>query len=336
MGGPRVAPVVRLQGKTLGMNAPVLISATSDLLALKTQWLRRLEVERQASPQTIDAYERDVRQFLTFFAGYQGRPAAPADLADLKPAEFRAFLAERRRDGAGARSLGRHLSGVRSFIRHLEREGLASGAGAASMRAPKRPKSLPRPLSVPDALAVTEEAGAGASEPWIAARNVAVLTLLYGCGLRISEALNLPGDALADPGARSMTITGKGNKQRLVPLLPAVLEAVAAYRRLCPYQLAADGPLFRGARGGQLAPGIIQREMQRLRGYLGLPDSATPHALRHSFATHLLAKGGDLRAIQDLLGHASLSSTQVYTGIEGGRLLQIYDDAHPRARRSAA
>lgn len=318
------------------MNAPVLISATSDLLALKTQWLRRLEVERQASPQTIDAYERDVRQFLTFFAGYQGRPVAPADLADLKAAEFRAFLAERRRDGAGARSLGRHLSGVRSFIRHLEREGLASGAGAASMRAPKRPKSLPRPLSVPDALAVTEEAGAGASEPWIAARNVAVLTLLYGCGLRISEALNLPGHALADAGARSMTITGKGNKQRLVPLLPAVLDAVAAYRRLCPYQLSADGPLFRGARGGQLAPGIIQREMQRLRGYLGLPDSATPHALRHSFATHLLAKGGDLRAIQDLLGHASLSSTQVYTGIEGGRLLQIYDDAHPRARRGAA
>ncbi len=317
------------------MTAQILVPATEALLAVKAQWLRRLEVERRASERTVEAYERDVRQFVTFFAHYQGRAVAPDDLADLKPADFRAFLADRRREGAGARSLGRHLSGVRSFVRHLEREGLASSAGAASMRAPKRPKSLPRPLSVPDALAVTEEAGAMAGEPWVAARNVAVLTLLYGCGLRISEALGLPGDALNDPAARSMTVTGKGNKQRLVPLLPAVLQAAAEYRRLCPHLLSADRPFFRGVRGGPLRAGIVQGEMQRLRGLLGLPDSATPHALRHSFATHLLAKGGDLRAIQDLLGHASLSSTQVYTGIEGNRLLEIYDDAHPRARRGA-
>ena len=201
------------------------------------------------------------------------------------------------------------------------------------MRAPKQGKSLPRPLSVPDARAVTDEAGAFAAEPWIAARDIAVLTLLYGCGLRISEALSLPGDALADPAHRSMPVAGKGGKTRLVPLLPVVIEAVAEYRRLCPYDLTADAPLFRGARGGPLRAQIVQRNMARLRGALGLPPSATPHALRHSFATHLLTAGGDLRTIQDLLGHASLSTTQNYTAIDSARLLSIYEGAHPRARR---
>nr|WP_244492261.1 tyrosine recombinase XerC [Aureimonas sp. AU12] len=295
--------------------------------------MARLEIERGVSPETSEAYERDLRQFLAFLAGYHGRPAGVGDIADLKPVDFRAFLAARRRDGAGARTLGRALSGVRSFVRHMEREGLASAAGVGAMRAPKQPRTLPRPLSVIDAVAVTEDAGAMASEPWIAARNVAVLTLLYGCGLRISEALGLPGDALGDPAARSMRILGKGRKERLVPLLPAVIEAVAAYRRLAPFALGADAPLFRGARGGPLRPQIVQLEMQRLRGLLGLPDSATPHALRHSFATHLLAKGGDLRTIQDLLGHASLSTTQGYTAVDGARLLEVYEGAHPRARR---
>ena len=174
-----------------------------------------------------------------------------------------------------------------------------------------------------------------ASEPWIGARDIAVLTLLYGCGLRISEALSLPGDALLDADARSVTIAGKGGKMRLVPLLPVVHEAVAAYRRLCPYTLTRDAPLFRGAKGGPLRPQIVQRTMARLRGALGLPSSATPHALRHSFATHLLAAGGDLRTIQDLLGHASLSTTQGYTAVDTGRLLTVYDEAHPRARRRA-
>lgn len=319
----------------MGQDA-ILVSASPGVLRLKAEWLARLAGERALAAKTVEAYERDVRQFLLFLAGYHARPAEIPDLADLKPMDLRAFLAERRREGAGARSLGRALSGVRSFVRHLEREGLASGAGAGAMRAPKRPKTLPRPLSVPDALLVTEEAGATASEPWIAARNVAVLTLLYGCGLRISEALGLPGDALGDPQARSMRILGKGNKERLVPLLPAVLEAVAEYRRLCPFALAADESLFRGARGGPLRPQIVQGEMVRLRGALGLPDSATPHALRHSFATHLLAKGGDLRTIQDLLGHASLSTTQGYTQVDAARLLQVYDTAHPRARRAAS
>ncbi|MBB3997493.1 tyrosine recombinase XerC [Aureimonas pseudogalii] len=315
------------------MNTPILLSATRPLLDAKRAWLERLETERGVSAETLEAYERDLRQFLAFLAGHHARPAGIADCADLKPADLRAFLAERRREGLGARSLGRVLSGVRSFVRHLEREGLASAAGVGAMRAPKVPKTLPRPLSVVDARAVTEEGGAMAAEPWIAARNVAVLTLLYGCGLRISEALGLPGDALADVSARSMRIRGKGDKERLVPLLPAVLAAAAHYRRLVPYALSPDAPLFRGARGGPLRPQIIQGEMARLRGLLGLPETATPHALRHSFATHLLAGGGDLRTIQDLLGHASLSTTQGYTAVDGSRLMQVYENAHPRARR---
>jgi integrase/recombinase XerC len=311
-----------------------LISASADLLARKQDWLAVLATERRASRHTLLAYERDVRQFLGFLTGYHGRPAALADLANLKAADLRAFLSFRRREGVEAKTLGRGLAAIRSFVRHLEREGLASSAGARAMRAPKQPKSLPRPLSVPDALAVAEEAGALAAEPWIAARNVAVLTLLYGCGLRISEALDLPGDALADAAARSVAVAGKGGKTRLVPLLPAVHAAVADYRRLCPFALVGGEPLFRGARGGPLRPQIVQREMARLRGALGLPPSATPHALRHSFATHLLAAGGDLRTIQDLLGHASLSTTQNYTAVDAGRLLKVYESAHPRARRA--
>ena len=315
------------------MSDTILVHAAPALLAEKAAFLETLASERNASPHTIASYERDLRQFLVFLTRHNARPAAIADLADLKAAELRAFLADRRRDGAGARSLGRNLSGVRAFLKHLERRGLVSAAGARAMRAPKAAKSLPRPLSVTDALEVSEEAGSFAVEPWIAARDVAVLTLLYGCGLRISEALTLAGDTLADPAARAMPITGKGGKARMVPLLPAVHAAVADYRRLCPFQLSAEAPLFRGAKGGPLRAQIVQRGMARLRGALGLPASATPHALRHSFATHLLAAGGDLRTIQDLLGHASLSTTQNYTAVDSGRLMTIYREAHPRARR---
>ena len=311
----------------------LLVFASPALLEEKAGWLRVLEEERRSAENTLESYERDVRQFLGFLTAYHGRPAVTADLADLKPADLRAFLASRRRDGAGAKTLGRGLAGLRSFIRYLERKGLASSAGAKAMRAPKQARNLPRPLSVPDALAVAEDGGALGTEPWISARNVAVLTLLYGCGLRISEALDLPGDALSDPDARSMPVTGKGGKTRLVPLLPAVLAGVAEYRKLCPYGLTRNEPLFRGHRGGPLRPQIIQREMQKLRGALGLPDTATPHALRHSFATHPLAAGGDLRTIQDLLGHASLSTTQHYTAVDQARLMDIYESAHPRARR---
>ena len=315
------------------MSDTLLVHATRPLLDEKAAWLVGLATERNASPHTIAAYERDLRQFLVFLTGYHARPAGLADVADLKTAELRGFLASRRREGAGAKSMGRGLAGIRSFVRHLERKDLASSAGAKAMRAPKQPKSLPRPLSVVDAVAVTEDAGAFAAEPWISARDVAVLTLLYGCGLRISEALSLRADALCEPTARSMAVAGKGGKTRLVPLLPAVHAAVADYRRLCPYTPTGAEPLFRGARGGQLLPQIVQRTMVKLRGALGLPDSATPHALRHSFATHLLSAGGDLRTIQDLLGHASLSTTQNYTAVDAARLVSIYDGAHPRALR---
>jgi integrase/recombinase XerC len=308
-----------------------LIPAKDDLLAARTEWLNALKNTRRLSQNTLEAYERDTRQFLQFLTGHLGEPPSLKDVSALRVADLRSFLASRRNGGAGARTLGRGLAGIRSLLRHLEKQGLANAAGASAIRAPRQPKSLPKPLAAVEAKRVVEAGEQLAEEPWIAARNAAVLTLLYGCGLRISEALGLDGGELLDPSARSIPIKGKGGKTRLVPLLPVVHRAVDAYRRLCPYDLAPGTPLFRGARGGPLQPAIIQREMQKLRSALNLPDTATPHALRHSFATHLLAAGGDLRAIQELLGHASLSTTQIYTGVDTARLLEIYDKAHPRA-----
>ncbi|WJR69284.1 tyrosine recombinase XerC [Neorhizobium sp. CSC1952] len=308
----------------------LLIIAAPDLVEKRREWLESLAGERRLSENTLDAYERDTRQFLTFLTAHLGGPARLSDIHTLRPADLRAFLAARRREGAGARSLGRHLAGLRSFLRHLERKGLVNAAAAGAIRAPKQPKSLPKPLTDRQALNVVTTDAQLQEEPWIAARDAAVLTLLYGCGLRISEALGLrPADLT--PGATTLRITGKGGKTRIVPLLPIVFDAVATYRKLCPYDLEMEEPLFRGARGGPLQPAIIQREMQKLRSAFGLPETATPHALRHSFATHLLAGGGDLRTIQELLGHASLSTTQVYTGVDSSRLLEVYDRAHPRA-----
>jgi integrase/recombinase XerC len=307
-----------------------LVAARPDLQKARQDWLASLARERRLSALTVDAYERDSRQFLQFLTGHCGGAPGIADIADLRPADLRAFLASRRNDGAGVRTLGRGLAGVRSFLRFLERRGLANAAGATAMRAPKQPKSLPKPLTATDARRVVTRDEQLAEEPWIAARDAAVLTLLYGCGLRISEALGLVAGDFPDGSTRMLRVTGKGGKTRLVPVLPAAAQAVATYRQLCPYHLDSDGPLFRGARGGPLNPAIVQRAMQRLRGALSLPETATPHALRHSFATHLLGKGGDLRTIQELLGHASLSTTQVYTGVDTARLLEIYDAAHPR------
>ena len=308
-----------------------LVCAKPDLQAARESWLKALAGERRLSALTLDAYERDTRQFLHFLTGHCGGPPGLADLADLRPADLRAFLAARRATGAGARTLGRGLAGVRSLLRHLERRGLANAAGAAALRAPKQPKSLPKPLTAADARRVVSCGEQLAEEPWVAARNAAVLTLLYGCGLRISEALGLDGADLASPQEAVLRVTGKGGKTRLVPVLPVAFQATAEYRRLCPYHLGTDEPLFRGARGGALNPAIVQREMAKLRSALNLPDTATPHALRHSFATHLLGRGGDLRTIQELLGHASLSTTQIYTGVDTARLLEIYESAHPRA-----
>tara|TARA_R110002020_G_scaffold6689_26_gene28462 strand:+ start:1455 stop:2390 length:936 start_codon:yes stop_codon:yes gene_type:complete len=311
------------------MNQPLVIAAP-DVMAEQQRWLAQLIDERRLSPKTADAYERDLRQFLGFLTLHLGGPPKIADLADLRPLDLRAFMAERRRGGAGARTLGRGLAGIRSFLRHLERKGMANAAGASATRAPRQPKSLPKPLTARDALRVVDADLQLSDEPWIAARSAAVLTLLYGCGLRISEALALTSADLPRDG-KALRITGKGNKTRIVPLLPAASEAIEVYRKLCPFQPAPDAPMFRGARGGVLQPAIVQKEMRRLRSALDLPESATPHALRHSFATHLLAGGGDLRTIQELLGHASLSTTQVYTGVDSRRLIEIYDRAHPRA-----
>jgi len=313
------------------MSQEFLVSARPDLAAARAEWLASLARERRLAGLTVEAYERDTRQFMQFLTGHCGGAPGISDIAALRPADLRSFLAHRRNGGAGARTLGRGLAGIRSLLRFLEKHGLANAAGAAALRAPRQPKSLPKPLAAQDALRVVAAGEQLVEEPWIAARNAAVLTLLYGCGLRISEALGLGGGELASPRDGVLRVTGKGGKTRIVPVLPAALEAVAAYRRLCPYHLAVDRPLFRGARGGPLAPAVLQRDMRRLRGALGLPDTATPHALRHSFATHLLGRGGDLRAIQELLGHSSLSTTQIYTGVDAARLLEAYEAAHPRA-----
>jgi integrase/recombinase XerC len=307
-----------------------LIPADEKLLGERAAWLESLRAERRLAGNTLEAYERDTRQFLQFLSGHVGGTVKIDDIKALRPADLRGFLAHRRKEGDSARSLGRHLAGLRSFLRHLERKGLVNAAGASAIRSPKQPKSLPKPLSGRQALAVVAVDTQMNEEPWIAARDAAVLSLLYGCGLRISEALGLTPDVFQGRPT-SLRITGKGGKTRLVPLLPVVMEAVETYYGLCPYHLEPGAPLFRGARGGPLQPAIIQREMQKLRSALGLPDTATPHALRHSFATHLLGSGGDLRTIQELLGHASLSTTQIYTGVDSARLLDIYDRAHPRA-----
>jgi integrase/recombinase XerC len=303
-------------------------AAAHDLRAAIGLWMNWLAGERRASTHTIAAYGRDLAFFLDFLAPHVGEEPTLATLGGLALADFRAYLAHRAaRVERG--SVARGLSVVRNFIRFLERRGLASGPALAVLRAPKLPGVVPKALSVADAAEIVE-APASASDTWQAERDIAVLTLLYGCGLRISEALGLA--RAAAPLGEQITITGKGNKQRLVPVLPAVRQAVAAYLAACPYKLPPDGPLFVGARGGPLNARIVQRQMETLRRALGLPETATPHALRHSFATHLLAGGGDLRAIQELLGHASLSTTQRYTSVDSARLLAVYEAAHPRAR----
>ncbi len=308
--------------------------AAPDVAAEITRWLGYLGTEKRMSPKTLEAYRRDAGQFLFFLAGHFGARPSLAKLARLKPQDVRAFMAARRAQGIGSRSLMRVLAGARSFARFLERSGKGKVAALSAVRAPKVSKTLPKPLTVAAAkrIADTELRAGEAREPWIVARDAAVLALLYGSGLRISEALGLRRMDVPAPGAGDVIIvTGKGNKQRMVPVLPQVLKLIADYVALCPFDLAADGALFTGARGGPLSPRIVQLAMAQLRGALGLAETATPHALRHSFATHLLARGGDLRAIQELLGHASLSTTQIYTAVDSERLLEVYRSAHPRA-----
>ena len=309
-------------------------SARPDTAYQAARWLAYLSSERRLSAKTLEAYSRDLRQFLSFLAaGAAGAPDLAA-IAALRPAAIRAFLASRREAGVGSRSLMRGLAGIRSFTRFLEREGKGSASVFSVIRTPKIARTLPRAMPAPAAktLSGVDIRAGEARAPWVLARDAAVLSLLYGVGLRISEALGITR-ALAPVGAAdSLIVHGKGGKTRGVPVIIPVRKAVEDYLALCPFALPADGPLFVGARGGPLSPRIIQLTVERLRGALGLPDSATPHALRHSFATHLLGRGGDLRSIQELLGHASLSSTQIYTEIDSARLLEAYRGAHPRAR----
>jgi integrase/recombinase XerC len=305
-----------------------------DVAAEISRWLGYLNAERRMSPKTLEAYRRDVGQFLGFLAGHLGGAPGLRELAALTPQDVRAFMAARRADGIGSRSLMRGLAGARSFARFLERNGKGKVGALSAVRAPKVAKTLPKPLAIGAAKRIADvglRTGEG-RPPWILARDAAVLALLYGSGLRLSEALSLKRKDVPAPNVGdSITVIGKGNKQRMVPVLPQVLEAVAAYLALCPIVIALDAPLFVGERGGPLSPRVVQLAMARLRGALGLLDNATPHALRHSFATHLLARGGDLRAIQELLGHASLSTTQIYTAVDIDRLLEAYRSAHPRA-----
>jgi len=310
-----------------------VLPAAPDLAASATAWLNRLADERRLSANTVEAYGRDARQFLAFLAERLGAPPGLAEFAALTPADLRAFLARRRADDINPRSLQRALSALRSLSRHIAREGGAPASALGAVRAPKAARRLPRALSAPDARAVASAASreGEAREPWILARDAAVLSLCYGAGLRIGEALSI-SRADAPIGERdAVTVVGKGRKTRSAPVIAPVKQAIEDYLALCPYMLKPQGPLFVGAKGGPLSPRIVQYAMERLRGALGLPGSATPHALRHSFATHLLARGGDLRTIQELLGHASLSSTQIYTAVDGARLLAAYRAAHPRA-----
>src|SRR4051794_23965962 len=296
-------------------------------------WLDAMAKERRLSPKTVEAYGRDLRQFLAFLTPHLGEPASVGAVIALKPRDVRAFLAARRADGVQSRSLMRQLAALRSFARHLEQEGHGTASAFSAISSPRLERTLPRPLSPAAAVAMTRtDLRADDARPsWVLARDAAVLALLYGAGLRISEALGIRRRDAPVGGVDSVTVVGKGGKVRGVPVLPAARQAVEEYLALCPYVVKPEGPLFVGAKGGPLSPRMIQYAVAELRGALGLPESATPHALRHSFATHLLTRGGDLRAIQELLGHASLSTTQIYTAVDTERLLEVYRSAHPRA-----
>ncbi len=338
---------------------PAVVSAIED-------WRAWLAHERRASRHTLDAYGRDLAAFFRFLAEHLGFPPGLRELDGLTPADFRSYLASRAGAGLGRTSVARAMSTLRGFFRFLDRAGLAHNAAIGGIRTPRVPQSIPKALTETDARMAVEAVGDLSDESWVARRDTALLLLLYGCGLRIGEALALNrlavqslqaagrgqakagGNTEAASGTKAglpteaasaakaggtMIVTGKGDKQRMVPVLPVVARAVDDYLAACPYGAGDDDPLFVGVRGKRLNPGVVQRQVRRLRALLGLPETATPHALRHSFATHLLSGGGDLRTIQELLGHASLSTTQRYTAVDAGHLTAVYRKAHPRARR---
>jgi integrase/recombinase XerC len=306
------------------------LALSGDLAAAVTGWLDHLSHTRGHSDATLEAYARDLRQFLSWLRQHLGHAPCLGDLGQLRAKGFRAFMASRRKAGLESRSLARTMSALRQFFRWLEAEETLKNRSVLSLTLPKVPHGIPKPLTVEKAAAVVGD-GMEAVFDWIAARDLAVLLLLYGSGLRIAEALSLKVKDAPLGDNDVLRVMGKGAKERLVPVLPITQEAIARYLRLCPYPSEPRRALFLGAKGGPLSPRIIQLLMERLRTDLGLPETATPHALRHSFATHLLARGADLRQIQELLGHASLSTTQVYTEVDRERLLKVYDAAHPRS-----
>jgi integrase/recombinase XerC len=296
--------------------------------ALVERWAGHLLHNERRSAHTARAYVATAHRLLRFLGEYRGEAIEPSALLDLGSADLRAFLAQRRRDGLGAASAARELSGVRGFLSYAA-EQLGRPPQIPRTKAPRRPRTLPRPVSPADALALAEEASEAHQEGWIGARDLAILLLLYGAGLRVAEAMALTG--AVRPIGDTLRVTGKRSKTRIVPVMPAVREAIEEYVAQCPWPIERDGALFLGARGGPLNADLVRRAVAAARKRLGLPDSLTPHALRHSFATHLLARGADLRALQELLGHASLSSTQIYTAVDAARLLDVYRHAHPRA-----
>lgn len=304
----------------------IISPAMQDRLAA---WLEHERVLSGVAENTVTAYRHDVSGFLSFLTGYYGAPLGTGSIADIRVADMRAWMARQRGEGLSSRSLARQLSAVKSFVRWLsDREGFDATA-VLSTRAPKFSRKLPRPLSVDAAREVLDTVELQSTTEWVGTRDTAVVTLLYGCGLRISEALGLTADVV--PLTESLRIRGKGGKERIVPVIDAAAQAVADYVKQCPFDLRPATPLFRGVRGGALSPRIVQGVMARARQQLGLPATATPHALRHSFATHLLNAGGDLRSIQELLGHASLSTTQAYTAVDAAHLMDVYARSHPRA-----
>ena len=295
---------------------------------LAARWSAYLQHDRRRSAHTVRAYVATAHRFIQFLGRYRGEAIDDVALTNIAAADLRAFLADRRGEGLGAASSARELSGVRAFLNYAaEQQG--KPAQLPRTRAPKRPRTLPRPAAPDDAVGLAENAAEAASQPWIGARDLAILLLLYGAGLRVAEAMSLTANVL--PVGATLRVTGKRSKTRIVPVVPAVREAIDDYVRQCPYPQRGNVPLFVGARGGPLNPDLVRRAVSAARRRLGLPDTLTPHALRHSFATHLLAGGADLRALQELLGHASLSSTQIYTAVDAARLLDVYRHAHPRA-----
>ena len=308
----------------------ITFAVHGDLQVAIDAWRTWLASERRVSDHTADAYARDLAAFLGFLTNHLGaEPALPA-LGALKPADFRSYLAHRSNEGIARSSIARGMSTLRNFFRFLDRTDRLHNPAIKAVKTPKLPKTVPKALAQSEALAAITKARDLHEEPWLAARDTALLLLLYGCGLRIGEALGLTCAEI--PKGETLRVVGKGQKERIVPVLPVVREAIAAYREACPFAAAGETPLFVGKRGKSLNPGVVQRQVRRLRAVLDLPDTATPHALRHSFATHLLAKGGDLRTIQELLGHASLSTTQRYTVVDAARLSRVYRSAHPRAK----